>query len=318
MAKILVTHGVPDAFRAILKDHEVVYPGALKHFSTEEIKRHVQDADAVMACGAFDKAHFENAERLKIIANYGAGYDRIDVSYATKRGIYVTNTPDATAYPTAETAIGLILDASRRIGELNTLVRNVEPETLFGMGRYMGMGLYGNTLGIIGMGHIGGIVAAFGRLMGMRVLYYNRRRAKEENGAAYAPLDELLRESDVVSIHCPLTDETRGLLSKERLDLMKPRSVLVNTARAAVVDYDALYEKLLKGELFAAGLDVFMNEPHIPKELIALQNVVITPHIGTNTLEARNAMGNAAASRILQVLNGQIPSHVVNPEVIKA
>lgn len=318
MAKILVTHGVPDAFRAILKDHEVVYPGALKHFSAEEIKQHVQDADAVMACGAFAKAHFENAERLKIIANYGAGYDRIDVNYATKRGIYVTNTPDATAYPTAETAIGLILDASRRIGELNTLVRNVEPETLFGMGRYMGMGLYGNTLGIIGMGHIGGIVAAFGKLMGMRVLYYNRRRAKKENGAAYAPLDELLRESDVVSIHCPLTDETRGLLSKERLDLMKPRSVLVNTARAAVVDYDALYEKLLKGELFAAGLDVFMNEPHIPKELIALQNVVITPHIGTNTLEARNAMGNAAASRILQVLNGQIPSHVVNPEVIKA
>lgn len=316
MAKIIVTHGVPADFLQLLTAHEVVYPGEFNHFSQEDLLRHIKDADAVMACGMFSRKHIEKAERLKIIANYGAGYERIDVDFATSRGIYVTNTPDATSYPTAELAIGLILAAAKRIGELNSLARSEPAESLFGMGKYMGMGLSGNTMGIIGMGHIGGIVASFGKLMGMKVLYYNRHRAANENGAVYAPLDELLSRSDVVSIHCPLTDETRGLISRDKLDLMKPRSILVNTARAAVVDYDALHDKLANKSLFAAGLDVFPNEPQVPQNLIDLENVVITPHIGTNTLEARNAMGNAAASRILEALQGKVPKNVVNPQVI--
>ncbi len=312
MAKILVTHGVPDEYRNLLIAHEVVAPERLMAFSKEEVLALIEDADAVMACGALDGDCIRKGKKLKIIANYGAGYDKIDVAVATEKGIYLTNTPDETAFPTAELAIGLLLASMRRIGQLNTMAHEVLSESLFGMGKHMGMGLYGNTLGIVGMGHIGGIVAQFGKLMGMRVLYHNRSRAKEENGAEYVELDTLLRQSDAVSIHCPLTAQTKNLISKEKLALMKKRSVLVNTARGAVVDYDALYEKLKKDEMFAAGLDVFYNEPEIPKCLKELKNLVLTPHVGTNTLEARNAMGCAAAERILEALNGQIPSHIVN------
>lgn len=317
MAKIVVTHGVPDEYRELLKGHKVIAPEPLKIFSKPELLEMTTDADAILGCGAVDAEVIANAKKLKIIANYGAGYDRVDVKAASEKGVYVTNTPDETAYPTAELAIGLLLASMRRIGELNLLARQKPSNELFGMGKYMGMGLLGNTLGIVGMGHIGGVVAQFGKLMGMRVLYHNRSRAKEEYGAEYADLDTLLKESDAVSIHCPLTDETRGMISKEKLDLMKKRSVLVNTARGAVVDYDALYEKLKAGDMFAAGLDVFYNEPEIPKMFTELDNVVLAPHVGTNTLEARNAMGCAAAARILEALKGEVPQHVVNPWVIK-
>ena len=318
MAKILVTHGIPDHYKMLLADHQVVSPERLNAFSDEELRRYVPDADAVLACGAFSARHIEDAKRLSVIANYGAGYEHIDVGAASAGGILVTNTPDETAYPTAEVAIGLLISAMRRIGELNLRVRTETPESLFGMGKNMGMGLYGSTLGIIGMGHIGSIVASFGRLMGMRILYCNRTQAADENGAVRVSLDELMAVSDAVSVHCPLTDETAGLLGADKLRLMKPRSVLVNTARGAIVDYDSLYAKLLENQLFAAGLDVFADEPHIPAKLLSLPNVIITPHIGTNTLEARNAMGSAAASRILEALAGRVPPNVVNPEAIPA
>ena len=318
MAKIVVTHGVPDAYRALFKEHQVMAPERLKAFTQAELLEVTKDAEAILACGPISRDIIENAKKLLIIANYGAGYERIDVQAASEKGIYVTNTPDETAYPTAELAIGLLLAAMRRIGELNLLAREKPSTELFGMGKYMGMGLYGNTLGIIGMGHIGSIVARFGHLMGMRVLYYNRNRAKEEHGAVFTDLDTLLRESDAISIHCPLTAETKGLISREKLALMKKRSVLVNTARGAIVDYDALYERLKAGDMFAAGLDVFYSEPEIPEKLCEPDNIVLTPHVGTNTMEARNAMGCAAASRILEVLGGKIPEHVVNPTVIKS
>jgi len=312
VAKIVVTHGVPDRYKALLKGHEVIAPEALKVFTKAELIEKTADAEAILACGPLDAEVINSAKKLMIIANYGAGYDRIDVKAADEKGVYVTNTPDETAYPTAELAIGLLLASMRRICELNSLTRQKPSHELFGMGKYMGMGLFGNTLGIIGMGHIGAVVAQFGKLMGMRVLYCNRNRAIEEHGAEYTDLDTLMKESDAVSIHCPLTPETKGLISKEKLSLMKKRSVLINTARGAVVDYDALYEKLKEGELFAAGLDVFYSEPEIPKAFIELDNVVLTPHVGTNTLEARNAMGCAAAARILEALDGKVPRHVVN------
>jgi len=218
------------------------------------------------------------------------------VDAATRRGIPVTNCPDVTALPTAEVAIGLLLSVARRIGEMDRKMRSGPPENLFGMGRFMGMRLQGRSLGIIGLGNIGGPVAEFGRLIGMEVAYHNRRRLPpaQERGARYLSLEELLQQSDVVSIHCPLTPATRNLLSARRLALMKPGAVLINTARGAIVDYEALARMIREEKLWGAGLDVFHQEPHVPEELLALDRVVLTPHIGTKTVEARNDMAQAA------------------------
>ena len=317
MAHILVTNGIPAEAFSILEGHRVSQPPKWQTFPREEMLSLLADTDAILACGAVTGEMIDAAPKLKIISNYGAGYEKIDVAAATKRGIPVTNCPDSTAIPTAEIAIGLILSCARRIGELDRKMRVVPPEELFGMGRYMGMSLWGKTLGIIGMGHIGSCVAAFGRLIGMQVVYYNRRQLPEdkEQGAQYLPLEELLKASDIISIHCPLTDETQGMISASRLALMKSTAILVNTARAAIVDYDALTVMLKEGKLLSAGLDVFPKEPHVPAELIALDQVVLTPHIGTNTREARFSMAKDACLRILNALDGKRPPNVVNPEI---
>ena len=317
MAEIVVTHGIPSDSFSILEGHRVSYPEFGHAYLREELFSLLATADAVLACGAMNEGMINAAPRLKIISNYGAGYDRIDVAAATRRGIPVTNCPQSTAQPTAEIAIGLMLSCARRIGELDREMRKVPPESLFGMGRFMGFGLTGRTLGIVGLGNIGTVVAQFGRMMNMRVIYFNRRRLPQEleQGAEYLPLDELLKTADIVSIHCPLTEETRNLLSAERLSFMKPTAILVNTARGAIVDYQALAMMIKEGHLFAAGLDVFPREPHIPAELLALDKVIVTPHIGTNTKEARNAMARDACIRILDALAGRRPPNVVNPEI---
>jgi lactate dehydrogenase-like 2-hydroxyacid dehydrogenase len=317
MAKIVVTHGIPSGAFSILNGHQVSYPGFGCAYTREELFALLKSADAMLACGAVSAEMIDTAPELKIISNYGAGYDRIDVDAATRRGIPVTNCPECTAQPTAEIAIGLMLSCVRRIGELDRKLRSVPPESLFGMGRFMGLGLARRTLGIIGLGNIGNVVAQFGRMMNMRIVYNNRRRLSEdkEQGAEYLPLEVLLEQADIVSIHCPLTGETNNLLSADRLSLLKPTAILINTARGAIVDYQALAAMLREEKLFAAGLDVFPDEPHVAEELLALDRVVLTPHIGTNTLEARNAMAHDACVRILEALSGRRPPNVVNPEI---
>ncbi len=317
MAEIVVTHGIPAEAFSMLEGHRVFRPEQGRAFSQEELFPILATADAVLACGMVSAEMINAAPKLKIISNYGAGYDRIDVAAATGRGIPVTNCPGSTAQPTAEVAIGLILSCARRIGELDRVLRKEPPEAVFGMGRYMGLGIAGKTLGIIGLGNIGEVVAQFGRMMGMRVVYHNRRRLSPdaENGAAYLNLDELLKTADVISIHCPLTAETKNLLSAQKLSLLKPTAILINTARGAVMDYQALAAMLREEKLYAAGLDVFPEEPHIPSELLLLDRVVLTPHIGTNTMEARNAMARDACIRIMEALSGRRPPNVINPEV---
>lgn len=317
MAHILVTNGIPAEAFSILEGHRVSKPPMWQTFPRDEMLSLLRDTGAILACGAVTAEMIAAAPRLQVISNYGAGYEKIEVAAATKRGIPVTNCPDSTAVPTAEIAIGLILSCARRMGELDRKMRRLPPEELFGMGRYMGVSLAGKTLGIVGMGHIGSYVASFGRLIGMRVVYYNRRQLAQdkEQGAQYLPLEELLKASDIVSIHCPLTEQTRNLLSASRLALMQPEAILVNTARAAIVDYEALTSMLKEGKLAGAGLDVFPSEPHVPPELIAMEQVVLTPHIGTNTREARFLMARDACLRILDALDGRRPPNVVNPEI---
>ncbi len=319
MAEIVVTHGIPAGAFSILEGHKVSHPEPGRSFSREELFPLLAAADAVLACGPMSAEMINAAPMLKIISNYGAGYDRIDVAAATRHGIPVTNCPESTAQPTAEIAIGLMLSCARRIGELDRELRKVPPESLFGMGNYMGLGLAGRTLGIIGLGNIGAVMAQFGRMMNMHITYHNRRRLPKdkENGAEYLPLEELLQTADVISIHCPLTEDTNNLLSAARLSLLKPTAILINTARGAIVDYQALAALIREGKLFAAGLDVFPHEPHIPAELLTLNRVVLTPHIGTNTKDARDAMAHAACVRILEALSGRRPPNVVNPEIYR-
>jgi len=311
MAVILVTHGVPREGFYPLKEHSVFIPPPCKAYTREELMALLPEADAVVAGGALDAEMIRHAKRLKVIANYGAGFDRVDVKEAAYLGIPVTNIPEVTAESTAELAVGLMLAASRRIAEKNMRLRQEEPSSLFGMGIEMGHNLGGKILGVLGVGHIGSRVAAVGKALGMRVIGYSRHGV-DPAVAEGVTLDELLSRADVLTLHCPLTEETRGLMNRERLMRMKRGAILINTSRGAVVDSEALAEAVASGHLAAAGLDVFPDEPQVPECVLALKQIVLTPHIGTNTEEARYAMAEACSLQILDALAGRRPKNVVN------
>ncbi len=260
----------------------------------------------------------EAAPRLRVIGNYGVGYNNIDVGAATRRGVAVTNTPGVLTEATADTAWALIMAVTRRTVEADAFVRagkfNGWRASLF-----LGMELAGKTLGIIGLGLIGQAVARRGLGFGMGVLYCGRHRAAPEVEAAlrvnFVSLERLLREADVVSLHCPLTPETRHLLDARRLALMKPTAYLINTARGPIVEEAALVEALRAWRIAGAGLDVYEEEPKLASGLADLPNAVLFPHIGSGTLDAREGMARLAAENIRAALEGRRPSNLVNPDV---
>lgn len=311
MATILVTHGIPAEGFSLLSGEKIVIPKPLMQFSMDELAALIPTADAVVACGALPGEIIRRGRKLRIIANYGAGYDGVDVRAAAERGIPVTNLPDTVTDSTAELAIGLMLAVSRRIGENSLRAREEAPENLFGMGRSMGRSLRGQTLGLLGCGHIGKRTAEIAAALGMRCIGYSRHGVNHPQVESVT-LPELLAQSDVLSLHCPLTQETRRLLDRSALARMKQGSILINTARGAIVDCDALADALESGHLRGAGLDVYPDEPHIPPRLIALPQVVLTPHIGTNTQETRLRMAEGCARQIADALAGKRPAHVVN------
>ncbi len=311
MATILITHGVPAAGLEALAGHKIIMPEPLSTYSMEELKRLIPQADAIIAGGKLPGDVIRAGEKLRIIANYGAGYDSVDIAAAAECGIPVTNIPDTVTQATAELAIGLMLAVSRRIGEMNLRLRREEPSSLFGMGRYMGATLEGRTLGVIGCGRIGKRVASIAKALGMRVIVYSRHAADESVGENRT-LAALLAEADVISLHCPSTPETRNLLDASAFAAMKTGAMLINTARGAVVDQDALADALRSGHLAGAGLDVYPQEPAIPEALLAMDNVVCTPHVGANTAQTRAAMLEACAAQILDALAGKRPENIVN------
>jgi len=311
MATILVSHGVPAEGFKLLEGHNLVIPAPLSSFSKDELKEKIAEADAIVAVGKLPRETIQAGKKLKIIANYGAGYDNVDIQAAAECGIPVTNIPHTVTYDTAELAIGLMMAVSRRIGEMTVRMRQEVPESLFGVGRHMGRSLRGQTLGIIGCGRIGRQTAQIAKALGMKVLGYSRRGADPET-VQPADLETLLRESDIISLHCPLTDETRGLIGKEAIEKMKDGVMIINTARGPVVDAQALTEALKSGKVAGAGLDVFPREPHVPQEFLELPNVVCTPHIGSNTSQTRDEMARACSRQILDVLAGKRPENIVN------
>ncbi len=255
------------------------------------------------------------APNLKVVANMAVGYDNIDVAAASKRGVLVTNTPGVLTETTADLAWALLMATARRITDSERRLRAGEWQTWKPM-EFTGQDVYGATLGLIGMGNIGAATARRALGFGMRILYHNRRRnpmLEAALGCEYVDLDTLLKESDFVSLHCPLTEETRHLISDRELKLMKKSAVLINTARGPVVDEDALVRALQAGEIWAAGIDVYSVEP-VPLDhpLLKLENVVTLPHIGSASIRTRTRMATLAAENVVAALTGKEPPTPVN------
>jgi glyoxylate reductase len=261
------------------------------------------DADVLIVAGdAVDDAVLDRMPSLQLVANYGVGYDNVDVEACRARGVAVTNTPGVLDDATADLAIALVLAVRRRVVEGDRLVREGRWGGGWSEHPFFGRDLRGSTLGIVGLGRIGGAVRKRALAFGMHVVYARRIQITADTG--FRSLDDLLRESDVVSIHAPLNADTRGLISRERLASMPDGATLVNTARGPIVDEDALVDELTTGRL-SAGLDVFVHEPHVPEALRGLANVVLTPHIGSATVETRAAMTRVLVDNVLAFQRGE-------------
>jgi lactate dehydrogenase-like 2-hydroxyacid dehydrogenase len=258
-----------------------------------------------MITDAVSRDVIEAGRDLKIIANAAVGYNNIDVAAARERGIVVTNTPGVLTDATADLTWALILGITRRIGEGERLVRRGDWKG-WTFDFMLGAELKGKQLGIVGYGGIGRAVAARGRAFGMRIAYTSRT-PKQDSDAEAMPLDRLLATSDVVSLHCPLTAETRHLIDQPALARMKRSAYLVNTSRGPVVDEQALAWALRMRLIAGAGLDVFEEEPKVNPELLTLENVMVVPHLGSGTVETRTAMADLAARNVAAVLGGQSP-----------
>ena len=247
---------------------------------------------------------------LRVVANFGVGYDRVGADDCLERGIAVTNTPGVLDRATADLAFALILAARRQLLEGDKLVRSGGWSGSWSEGR-LAEDVSGSTLGIVGLGRIGAAVARRARGFDLRVLYTQRRRV-ETDLAEFRDFDALLGEADIVTLHVPLTAETRGLFDARRLALLRDGACLVNTARGEIVDEQALVRELVSGRI-RAGLDVFVNEPHVPAELLELPNVVLTPHLGSATRQTREAMTRLVVDNLLAVERGEPPLTPVRP-----
>jgi glyoxylate reductase len=314
--KVLVTREIPTAGLRPLEDFDLTVLSEAPP-ARDELLEAAEGAVGVLS-NVTEKmdAEFMDAagDGLRIIANMAVGYDNVDVEAAAERGIVVTNTPGVLDETTADTAFMLLLAAARRLGESERTLRAGRWEW-WGPKLFVGVDVWGKTLGIVGMGRIGQAVARRGRGFGMEILYHNRSRnqdAEKELDARYADLDELLRVADFVSIHTPLTDETQRLIGAEELDKMKPTAVLVNTSRGPVVDEEALADALAGQHIFAAGLDVYENEPQVHPKLLRLENAVLAPHIGSGSAGTRDRMAVLAAENIVAVLSGEGPKTPVD------
>jgi len=316
--RVLVsTRLLPEGFDELAEKFEVVFPES-GIFSKEDVLHLLPSFDAFIPTFQFkvDKDVIDaGKDHLKIIANYGVGYNNIDVEYATQKGIIVTNTPDPVVEPTAELAFALMLAAARRVAECDRKLRLSEG-LKWGVLENLGQSLFGKTLGIIGMGRIGQSLARRALASGMKIVYFNRSKLSPELEALYCAtrveLDELLKISDVISVHTPLTDETQHLINRDRLQQMKSTAILVNTARGQVIDEAALVEALQRRWIYAAALDVYEFEPVISAELLSLDNVVLAPHNGTATIDARNDMSRFVSRNIIRYFAGQTDISRVN------
>ena len=312
--KILVTRKISDlAEKKLEKEFDTTLNLKDEPIPESELINIVKDYDGMISTG-FDKiseSFFKNLNgKLKIIAQVGVGYDNISIKSAESKNIKITNTPNVLNEAVAETTILLILAASRRIGEAYNLVRtdnwkNQKPDLTKFM---IGNSVTGKTLGIIGMGRIGRIAAKYARAFGMKIIYYNRNKLSNdlEDGASYySDIKDMLPECDFVSIHTPATAETKHILNFSTISLLPRHAVVINTSRGSTIDDDALIDALENKKIYAAGLDVFNNEPNLDKRYLNLDNCFVLPHVGSATHETRLAMSMMAVDNIYCFFNGK-------------
>ncbi len=319
--KILVVAAIPKPGLVELgKTCDLIYPVQNFMFSDDEIKQHIRQADGVLSVfiSPLTADMLNEANRLRIIANFGVGYNNIDVAKANEMKVVVCNTPNAVTEPTAEMAFGLLLSLTRNIALTDRGLRTT-PNFKWGMMENLGTGIFGKTAGIVGMGRIGQAFARRAIASGMKIIYYNRTRLSPELEKEYncqlVSFDELLERSDVISLHCPLTDETHHLLDEKEMMKMKTGAIILNTARGPVVNEKMLVKYLQNGKLGGAGLDVFENEPVISPELLVLDNVVMTPHNATGTIDTRIEICREAAENLKRFFEGRRDISIVNPGV---
>lgn len=287
---------------------EIIYPET-KLFSKDEILERIADVDVLVPNFSFrtDADIIDAGRNLKLISNYGVGYNNIDVDYARSKGVVVTNTPQSVLEPTAELCFALMSATARKVAYYN---HKLHSGVRLDWGLYgdMGMPLYGQTLGIYGMGRIGQAVARRAVASGMKILYHNRRQLPQEiekkYDARYVDFDTLLKDSDIISLNAPATAETYHLMGEGEFGKMKNTAILINTARGQLVDEKALAHALRTGQIWAAGMDVFENEPKILPELLELDNAIVCPHAGTSTYAARMDMAKEVAKNIKNFFEG--------------
>ncbi len=320
--RVAVLRRIPDSALELMREHADVWVSEHdRPLTTEELPAAVAGADAVVSMlhDRIDGEVLDAAgEQLRCVANVAVGYDNIDVTAASQRGVLVTNTPGVLTDATADIAMGLILAVTRRFGEGERVIRSRQWWS-WHMFFMLGTGIQGKTLGIVGLGQIGQATARRARAFGMEIVYTQRRPAdpaveQELGGARRLELGELLATADVVSLHVPLTPDTRHLIDADGLRRMKSGAYLVNTARGPIVDEAALAAALRDGVIAGAGLDVYENEPEVHPDLLVLDNVVLLPHLGSATIETRTAMAELAARNVVAVLTGEQPPTPVNPE----
>jgi glyoxylate reductase len=312
--RIVVTQSIPLEALGLLREQADVWVSPHdRPLEPSELHKAIAGSDGVVTLlhDLVDSAFLGAAgPQLRVVSNIAVGYDNIDVRACTDRGVVVTNTPDVLTDATADLALALILMSTRRLGEGERLVRSGAGWG-WSLDFMLGTGIQRKTLGIVGLGRIGAAVARRANAFGMEIVYTGPRQVgpalEQELACRFVSLDELLQNADVVSLHCPLNAETRGLIGSAELQKMKATAFLVNTTRGAVVDESALAEALTNGTISGAGLDVFEREPHVHPGLLELDNVVLLPHLGSATVETRTSMAVLAAKNAIAVTHGRPP-----------
>jgi len=307
---------VDDGIKLLSSNADVIRNPYGRALTSHELRESLADTDAVLLGNdVCDSNVLNSAGKLKVVSRHGVGVDNVDLKVATENGIVVTFSPGVNSTAVAEHTLALTLSLLRKIPEANASLKSGKWEGL----KFVGRELAGKKLGIIGLGDIGVEVAKRAKCFGMEVLYLKRRRREDlekELGIVYKPLEELLKESDIVSVHLALTPETKRMIGEKEIALMKKDAYLINTARGEVIDNAALARALRENRIAGAALDVFDKEPpNFDDPLFRLDNVIVTPHVGAYTLEAIRNMDVISADNIIKILHGQRPNFVANEEV---
>lgn len=311
MLKVLITHSLPEeGLKELREKFNIIMPKS-GHINQEMLDTHIKDCDAILCTYAFKvrKEIIEKAKKLKIIANFGVGIDNIDIEYAKSKNISVTNSPGNSDIPVAELTVALILDLMRKVTFNDRKMKEAAPDNIINVTSNLGNTVSGKKLGLVGIGKIARSVARIASVLGMKIIYHNRRRlsAEEEHSLNIEwkdSLESLLHEADIVSLHIPATNENKHIIGAGEFAIMKDSAYIVNTARGSLIDEEALVCSLNNGKISGAALDVFENEKNINPKLFGCKNIILSPHNGTGTIEARIGNTLTASSNIINFFYG--------------